>query len=205
MVHSLYNYLKEKISLSNDDMDLIQALVTVKKLRKSQYLLQEGEVCRFVGFVSEGCLRTYRVGSKGQEHIIYFAVENWWVGDRESYITNAPSNFHIDAIEQSEVILFQKGDFEILCTKIPAFGELINSTLHKGFIASQNKIHAALSFTAEEKYIDFLIRYRQLANRVPQQMIASYLGMTPETLSRIRTLTQKRSNNSWESEYRHSI
>jgi len=100
-------------------------------------------VCRFFGFVSEGCFRTYRVDTKGQEHIIHFAVENWWVGDRESYITDDPSNSHIDAIEQSEMILFQEGDFKILCTKIPAVGELIDATLQKGLISSQNIILAA--------------------------------------------------------------
>jgi CRP-like cAMP-binding protein len=192
MLHLLSAYVKEKILISDSDMELIEASVTLKRLRKGQYLLQEGDICRFVAFVAEGCLRTYTVDLKGQEHIIYFAAENWWAGDRESYTAGIPSSFYIDAVEQSEVILFQKGNFEMLCAKIPAFGELINAILQKGFITSQNRIHVALSFTAEQKYIDFLKRHPKLANRLPQQMIASYLGITPATLSRIRGVIQKR-------------
>jgi CRP-like cAMP-binding protein len=188
---SLHKYLKDRITVSESDLQLIRANARSKKLRKGQFLLQEGDVCRFVAFLANGCLRTYRIDNKGAEHIIYFAVENWWTGDRESYLSQSPARFYIDAVEDSDLILFPKGDFENLCSTIPDFGELINAILEKGFIASQNRLHAALSFSADEKYKDFLNVYPQLANRIPQQMIASYLGMTPETLSRIRNPKMK--------------
>lgn len=188
MKQAFYHYLSERILLLDSQIELIDSLCSVKKLRRSQYLLQEGEVCRFVAFVLKGCLRTYSVDPKGGEHIVYFAVENWWAGDRESYLMRNPTTFNIDAVEETELIYFIKEDFEYICQALPPFNNLINETLQKGFIASQNRVKAALAFTAEERYKDFLARNPILANRLPQQMIASYLGMTPETLSRIRTL-----------------
>ncbi|CAM4221133.1 Cyclic nucleotide-binding domain-containing protein [Pedobacter westerhofensis] len=129
MFDALYTYLNEKIDLSTEDTELIGASVSLRKLRRNQYLLQEGDVCQFVAFVSKGCLRTYRVDPKGKEHIIYFAVENWWAGDRESYLNEKPSSFYVDAVEASEVIMFHKSNFEMLCTEIPEFGGVMKIIL----------------------------------------------------------------------------
>lgn len=192
MKETFYQYLSGKFPLSDEEKEIVDAHTTIKKLRKNQYLLQDGDICGFVAFVNDGCLRTYTVDNKGGEHIIYFATENWWAGDRESYLTKNPSLFNIDAVEETEIVFFTRENFERICTAIPAFNKLINDTLQNGFIASQNRVRAALTFTAEEKYLDFLKKYPQLSNRIPQQMIASYLGMTPETLSRIRTATLKK-------------
>lgn len=179
-------YLDHKIKLSPAQAERIRSLAVIKKLRKKQYLLQEGDVWKYDAFVVGGCLRTYSVDEKGNEHVMGFSIENWWTGDRESLLSGKPSRFHIDAIEDSVVILFIHSNFELICTEIPAFKDMVNMILQRSFISSQNRIQAALSFTAEEKYRAFLDKYPGFATRIPQAMIASYLGMTPETLSRIR-------------------
>ena len=188
-MEALYQYIlqkgKQQFTLSEDERAQIKAAFSPKKLRKKQYLLQEGEVCKFHAFVLKGCLRMFRVDSKGIEHIFQFAIENWWTGDRESIASGQPSKYNIEALEDSELLLAAPADMEIL-QKIPAMNAMVQNLQQNNVVATQNRIHAAISYSAEEKYVDFLKSYPDIFQRVPQQMIASYLGITRETLSRIR-------------------
>jgi CRP-like cAMP-binding protein len=192
MYEVFQKYLDGKIMLTDAESDRIKFFAIIKKLRKRQYLLQEGDIWKYDAFIVKGCLRTYSVDEKGAEHIIGFSIENWWTGDRESLLLQQPSRFNIDAVEDSEVILFTHDNFQLLCREIPAFNDMVNAILQKSFIAAQNRIQSSLSFTAEEKYLNFINKYPGFAQRMPQNMIASYLGMTPETLSRIRKQTAKK-------------
>lgn len=186
------NYLQDKIALSDEEVEMIRAVGIEKKLRRNQYLLQEGDVWKYHAFVCSGFLKTFSIDDKGQEHIMNFAPENHWTGDRESLINATPATFNIDAIEASELILIEKKNFETLCKTIPQFNDLVNAILQRSFVVSQNRIHATISLTAEEKYQNFLDKFPSIANRVPQHMIASYIGITPETLTRIRRNSAKK-------------
>lgn len=186
MFAAFQKYLTDKIALSEDEIAAIADVATVKKLRKKQYLLQEGDVWKYNAFVCRGFLKTFSVDNNGIEHILNFSPENYWTGDRESLTNGTPSRLNIDAIEDSEVLLIKKEEFEVLCQQIPQFNNLINNILHKSFLVSQSRILANISLSAEEKYQQFLEKYPAIANRIPQHMIASYIGITPETLTRIR-------------------
>ena len=180
------SYLKENAGLNDEELDRIRAVTVNKKLRKRQYLLQEGDVCHYNCFVVKGCLRNYRVSEDGNEHILRFGVENWWVSDPESYNNGTPSKNNIDALEDSELLLIEKQDFNNLLNNIPDFKDFIYILKAKSFDASQNRIMSNISDTAEEKYSNFIKAYPDIFNRVPLHMIASYLGLSRETLSRIR-------------------
>jgi len=180
------NYLLEKGNFTETELDTITAAAVIKKVRKKQYLLQEGDVWKYNAFVTRGCLRTYSIDEKGIEHILNFAIENWWTGDRESLQTGKPSEYNIDALEDSEVALISREKYDQLCKDIPAFNNMVSAILEKSFRVAQGRIHTFISASAEEKYLSFLEKFPHLALRVPQSMIASYLGITAETLSRIR-------------------
>ncbi|PJJ58713.1 Crp/Fnr family transcriptional regulator [Hymenobacter chitinivorans] len=179
-------YLRSKAAFTAEELEQIQAVTTIKKLRKRQFLLQEGDVWTYNAFVAKGCMRIYSVDAKGVEHVLGFAVENWWTGDLQSLASGQPSRFNIDAIEDSVVLLIKKENFEHLRQIIPALHELVNAILHRSFLAQQSRIHTVISSSAEEKYRAFLQDFPEFARRIPQHMVASYLGMTTETLSRIR-------------------
>lgn len=186
MYEVFQEYLDGKIKLTDAEAAQVRDCAIIKKIRKRQYLLQEGDVWKYDAFITKGCVRTYSIDEKGNEHIIGFAIENWWTGDRESLLSGQPSRYNIDAIEDSELVLFTHANFEKLCAEIPALQNMVHQILQRSFIASQNRIQASLSQTAEEKYRGFIGKYSDFATRIPQNMIASYLGITPETLSRIR-------------------
>ncbi|UOQ72136.1 Crp/Fnr family transcriptional regulator [Hymenobacter cellulosilyticus] len=179
-------YLQSKANFTAEDLERVRAASVLRPLRKRQYLLQAGDVLLAHSFVTAGCLRTYSVDPKGAEHTMYFSVENWWAGDQESLTTGLPSRFNIEAIEDSVVVQIKKEDFAQLRREVPPLDKVVNDILYRSFVAAQGRIHSAISYSAEEKYREFLQKYPGLALRVPQHMIASFLGITTETLSRIR-------------------
>ena len=193
MFEEFAKYLREKANLDEEEIDAVRAVSVEKKIRKRQYLLQEGDVCHYNCFIVKGCLRMYTVGEDGVEHIVRFAVESWWISDRESYNNGYPSKCNIDALENSEIILIDKPDFLHLLMTIPKLKIFIDNLLARSYDAIQNRIIGAISFSTEEKYQNFIERFPGIVNRVPLHMIASYLGVTRETLSRVRSQSVQKS------------
>ena len=186
MYELLHKKISENISITEEEFDFCKTLFLPKKLRKRQYLLQEGDVCKYTAFVTKGILRSYTIDNKGTEHILQFAFEGWWMGDLYSYLTDEPSMYNMEAIENCELLLISKPSWELLLEKIPAFERYFRILIQNNLIATQQRLMGTLSETAEEKYIKLINNFPGCLQRVPQHMIASYLGITRETLSRIR-------------------
>lgn len=187
MFELLLKSIKEKISISKEEFDFCKTLFIPKKLRKRQYLLQEGDVCRYTSFVEKGMLRTFTVDEKGNEPILQFSMEGWWISDLYSFLTDEPSRYNIEALEDCELLLITKENWDVLLEKIPAFERYFRILIQNNLIATQRRLMSSLSETAEEKYTQLINNFPGCIQRVPQHMIASYLGITPETLSRIRS------------------
>lgn len=181
------NYITGYAAFNKDELSLIESVVRFKTIRKHQYLLQEGYISHYHYFIARGLLRTYSIDEKGNELILRFAPENGWISDCESLYMGTPSQFNIDAVENSEVILFENSAKELLMDQVPSFGKMINNLRKKNTVNFQNRLYESLTSNAEQKYHNFVAEHPQLALRVPQHMIASYLGIKPETLSRIRS------------------
>jgi CRP-like cAMP-binding protein len=178
--------ISKHIQLEPDEFDYFASLLKTKRLRKKQFLLEEGEVCRFECFVSSGCLRQYYLDDKGDEYIIQFAITDWWISDQYSFLNGLPSQCFIDALEDSEVLLIEKQILEELYVKIPKFERFFRIAFQNSYVALQRRILANISQTAEERYRNFSQQYPEIAQKVPQRQIASYLGIKPESLSRLR-------------------
>jgi CRP-like cAMP-binding protein len=186
MYEVLHSYISNKVKISPEEFEVVKSAFTPKRLKKKQYLLQEGDPCKYIAFVCEGALRLFSIDVKGQEHILQFALENWWITDRKSLNTGEPSMYNIDALEDTQMLVITKEGMSELEKKVPAFLYMMQGVQQNNFIAVQSRIHAAISYSAEEKYHDFIKSYPNIFQRVPLHMIASYLGISPETLSRIR-------------------
>lgn len=186
MYELLYQKLHSIIPITEEEFDYCKSLFVTKKLRKRQFFLQEGDVCKYQAFVEKGLMRSYTVDDKGNEHILQFASEGWWMADLSSYLTNEPSFLNIDALEDCELLLITKPSWEQAMQKVPKLERYFMIILQNHLVATQKRLLQSFSETAEQKYIRFVNTYTDCVQRVPQHMIASYLGITRETLSRLR-------------------
>jgi CRP-like cAMP-binding protein len=186
MFDLFFEKVNEKVQLTTAEMEACKQYYSIKKLRKRQFLLQEGEVCKYAVFVNKGALRRYTVSEKGDEHILQFAFEGWTIADLFSFITSEPSTSNIDALEDCELLLLSQQKQEELMNAIPKMQRFFFLNIQNAYVALQRRMTAAISLTADEKYLHLVKAYPHIVQRVPQHMIASYLGISPETLSRLR-------------------
>jgi CRP-like cAMP-binding protein len=186
MFDALASYLKSKISITEGELKTIESFFTPKRVHKGDVILRIGEVCQYTCFVVKGCLRSYVIDEKGKEHIIQFAPENWWISEQISLINAEPAMYYIDAVEDTEFLAVNQQFFREFYHVVPASREMLDRLQLNSLRSFQKRLISHLSATGEERYLSFIKTYPPLALRLPQKMIASYLGVTPESLSRIR-------------------
>jgi CRP-like cAMP-binding protein len=186
MYELFFRQFNEKVSLTPEEEAMIKTYLMPKKLRKKQYLLQEGDVCRSIGFISKGALKAYTVDDSGNEHIIQFGLEGWIISDLYSFLTGEPATYNIDAIEDAELVLINRSAHDELLQKLPKYETFTRLNITGAYIAMQKRLTSIISSPLDERYANFTALYPDIVQRVPQHMIAAYMGLKPETLSRIR-------------------
>lgn len=194
MTDPLITYINARLStpLSADEARSVTAAFVPKRLRRHQFLLQEGDVCRFAGFIVKGALKQYTVDADGKENVLGLFIESWWAGDRESFANGTPSPFFIQAVEETEMLIISKDGYESALKGKRFMDELLRTLMERQAQQLLRRVHATKSMSAEQRLADLEQQYPAFFQRFPQHLIASYLGMTKETLSRIRSNSQKR-------------
>ena len=182
----LIDYFNNLLPLNDEEKAFVEEVFKERRVKRRQFILQEGDISKFNTFVVEGCFRMYKVDENGKEHNLQFAIENWWIGDIQSFFTNEPSKLYIEAMENSIVLQIKKEDQFKLFVDYPKFNRIFRVLAENAMVSLQRRVLQNISSSAEERYLDFLERYPQLFNRISNIQIASYLGVTPEFLSTIR-------------------
>ncbi len=183
---ALIHYFENFLPLSKEEKLFVEEAFKQRKIKRRQFILQEGEISKYNTFVVEGCFRMYFVDEKGKEHNLQFAIENWWIGDIGSFHSEEPSKLYIEALENSVILQIEKQDQLKLFVDYPKFNRIFRVFTENALVSTQRRILQNISSTAEERYLDFLKRYPHFFNRISNVQIASYLGVTPEFLSTIR-------------------
>ena len=184
---SVLSHIESLIHLNQSEKEYFISLLKFKRVRKRQYILQAGDVCRYETFIIKGCLRSYFTDEGDVEHVVMFGIENSWIGDGLSLSTGSPSAINIDALENSEVFQIDKDSQEELYKRIPAFERFFRIKFQQAFIAEQQRVICNFTKSAQDRYLAFLEMYPNLEQRIPQRQIASFLGITPQFLSQVRS------------------
>ena len=185
-------YLEKRATFSEQEFAFMETRFLPKTLAAGDFLQRAGEVATHAAFVAAGCLRSYVLDAKGKEHIVQFAPEDWWLADATSLLSGAPTQYFIDAVEDSQLLLVDQPSHQEVLERIPGYAASFRTGLQKHAAAKDQRIVNALSTSAEERYEEFIRTYPSIALRVPQWMLASYLGISPETLSRVRKVRSRK-------------
>lgn len=186
MFDVLFSHIEEKVALTAGEKQAIAAFFTFKKIRKKQFILEEGAVCTNLTFISKGLLKSYRLDEKGGEHITVFGWEGWWISDFNSFVKQQPSKLFIDAVEDSELLTITREKYEQLTLDVPVMDRYFRILYENSLVTKDERLISLNHYTAEEKYQRLFTYYPEIMQRVPQLLVASYLGLAPATLSRIR-------------------
>ncbi|WP_407933694.1 Crp/Fnr family transcriptional regulator [Aquimarina algiphila] len=191
LIYSMINDLliqniEKNIQLSKTDSEQLCGYFKQKVISKKEFLLTQGSICKFEGFVLEGCFRVFIIDNKGNENILYFAIKDWWLMDIDSFMNQKPSQLNIQALEDSKVLLINRKDKSTLYNSIPAAEKLFRIMSQKAIVAWQRRLIRNHCQTAKERYYHFIDTYPQIVSKLTDKQIASYLGITHEFLSKIK-------------------
>ncbi|MES2554724.1 MAG: Crp/Fnr family transcriptional regulator [Bacteroidota bacterium] len=182
----LIQHISRHIQLDKNEEAYFLSLIQLKTIRKKEFLVKQGEICKTENFLLSGCMRTFTLNEQGEEQVVQFGIEDWWMGDLYSFLTQTPASYSIDALEDTVIAQITKEHLDNLYLQVPKFERFFRLILQNAFIAQQDRIHQNLSLTAEQRYEEFIRKYPQLEQRITQKHIASYLGITPVFLSMLR-------------------
>ena len=186
MFDQIITHMKKFISLTEADEELLVSYLTIKEVKKKEHLLREGEICQENYFVLKGLFRLYLITPKGVEQVIQFGIEHWWITEYNSYKSGQPSGFYLQAIENATVVAINRNVQDELFEKLPQLEKYFRQVLERAYSAQLTRIHYIFNLTSEENYRLMVTKYPEFVQRVPQYMLASFLGMTPEFLSMLR-------------------
>lgn len=185
-------HVQKYTNTARQDLEILHAIIEHKKIAKKTLLLSEGEICRFELFINKGCIRNYYIDDKGEEVTLQFATEGWWVSDIASFNEGTHSRLFIETLEDCEVLWLTAATKEKLLQQAPCFERMFRILVQRNLSRIQERLFRTIATTATEKYLDFIERYPEIPQRVAQHYIASYLGFSPEFLSKVRTRLSKK-------------
>ena len=185
------DYLKNFVDLTPNEESFLLSKIYYRKYLKNQYITQQGDIAKTVSFVLSGCVKTFLLNTSGQEHIVVLAIEDWWTSDIGSFLYQKPAEFNVKCIEDSEVLQIKFEDLEELYSTVPAFETFWRKIMEKAYVNSQKRILTNLTLTAKERYLLFKNNYPNIEKRIPQYLVASFLGITREFLSKIKSQLTK--------------
>lgn len=192
MFQEIDKHISRCSSIRNHELAVFHSKLKQKTYKKKTLLLRQGEICRFEAYIVKGCVRKYYIDQSGNEVVLQFAVEDWWVSDIGSFAEQKPSNLFIETLEDTELLVIDHENKERLFQELPHLERVFRIMLQRAYTVLESRFYAAVSHSAESRYLEFIKTYPNILQRVPQQQIASYLGITPESLSRIKANLYKK-------------